>query len=110
MVLEYSDGHGTRFVCLDSKYTTSRSGILESMASAHIYRDSIKRQGVSPLCSLLLVPNNEQAVLLSSKGYVDRHEVGCILIADDNDAAKTMTTLLGYFTTLTDQPNSDNGV
>ena len=55
LVLEYSDEDGTRFICLDSKYTSHRSGVLESMASAHIYKDSIKQQGAAaPRYSLLL--------------------------------------------------------
>ena len=105
LVLEYSDRNGTRFICLDSKYTTSRSHILESMASAHIYRDAIKQQGAAPLCSLLLVPGNPDTALLSSEDYVSRNSVGCIPVADDSDAAKA---LLGLFTSLTHRANQDS--
>ena len=97
LVLEYSDRDGTRFICLDSKYTTSGGGILKSMASAHIYRDSIKQQGSAPLRSLLLVPRNPDTLLLSSEDYVSRHGVGCIPISDDSDAANATKALLSYF-------------
>lgn len=96
LVLEYSDGDGRRFICLDSKYTTSRSGILNAMASAHIYRDSIKQKGAAPLCSVLLVPGNPGTTLLSSKEYVNRYGVGCIPMANNDEAAKTMMVLLKY--------------
>ena len=99
LVLEYSDENSTKFICLDSKYTTSRSGILDSMASAHIYRDSIKQYGAALLCSVLLVPGNPHAILLSSEDYVDRHSVGCIPMADDGDAARAIGRLLEYFST-----------
>ncbi|MEJ1297802.1 MAG: DUF2357 domain-containing protein [Candidatus Sedimenticola sp. (ex Thyasira tokunagai)] len=99
LVLEYSNVDCTKFICLDSKYTTSRSGILDSMASAHIYRDSIKQNGAAPLYSVLLVPGNPDATLLSSENYVDRHSVGCIPIADDGDATRAMKRLLEYFST-----------
>jgi hypothetical protein len=108
LVLEYSNEDCTKFICLDSKYTTSRSGILDSMASAHIYRDSIKQKGTAPLCSVLLVPGNPDADLLSSEDYVNRHSVGCVPMADDGDAASALMLLLEYFNTLTHHGSSRN--
>jgi hypothetical protein len=98
LVLEYSDGNGTRFICLDSKYTTSRGGILDSMASAHIYRDAIKQQNASPLCSLLLVPKNPHLALLSSKDYIGRHGVGCLPMANNSHTMNVVKTLLKHMT------------
>lgn len=96
LVLEYSDEEGTRFICLDSKYTSHKSGILESMASAHIYKDSIKQQGAATRYSLLLVPSNQQATLLSSEDYLNRHGVGCITLVNVGDAIKVTAALLGW--------------
>lgn len=66
------------------------------MASAHIYKDSVKQRGAVPRCSLLLVPSNQQATLLSSEGYLNRHGVGCITLANIGDATKVTAVLLGW--------------
>jgi len=41
-------GSEARFVVFDAKYRTSRSAVLDAMASAHIYRDSLRFGGRAP--------------------------------------------------------------
>ncbi|MFO7593221.1 MAG: DUF2357 domain-containing protein [Pseudomonadota bacterium] len=98
IVLEYTDVDRTDFVCLDSKYTSHNRGILEAMASAHIYNDAVKHQGKSPVCSLLLVPNNQNTEKLETEQYIENHHVGCITLNNNNDAKKVLYDLLQRLT------------
>lgn len=59
MLLEIMEGEGRTFICLDSKYTASKARILDSMASAHIYRDSLRCIKRIPTLSLILVVNGQ---------------------------------------------------
>jgi hypothetical protein len=96
-VLEYTDRNRKAFICLDSKYITSRTGILDSMGSAHIYRDSIRWDSAPPICSLLLVPKNPAAVLLSTEEFIRRNDAGCLPMAESDDAGATISFLLNLF-------------
>jgi hypothetical protein len=96
-VLEYTDSNRKAFICLDSKYITSRTGILDSMGSAHIYRDSIRWDSAPPICSLLLVPKNPAAVLLSTEEFIRRNDAGCLPMAESDDAGATISFLLNLF-------------
>lgn len=93
MVLEHVNGDQLQFICLDSKYTASKSGLLDSMASAHIYRDSIRRKGVAPVLSLLLVPQNQHVVAISSQDYITRNRVGCLPMVSKKEAASVIQWL-----------------
>ncbi|WGL16278.1 hypothetical protein PVT68_16105 [Microbulbifer bruguierae] len=86
LVLEYRYGNHSRFICLDSKYTASKGGLLASMSSAHIYRDSLKLYGAAPIYSLLLAPQVHEAGLLAKFEYINTHQVGCLKCCDENDA------------------------
>lgn len=90
IVFESSNGPSQRFICLDAKYRTSRSGVLDAMASAHIYRDSVKCGGVGPEFSLLLLPHCRETAQLSISQYIDRTGVGCVTLASMKDAVKTI--------------------
>jgi hypothetical protein len=97
-VLEYTDNEGTRFLCLDSKYRVSREALLDAMASAHVYRDSIRKDGNSPLASLLIAPDAGQVDLLASDEYLARNQVGCVSLretAQAVDVAKRLLAMLG---------------
>jgi hypothetical protein len=96
-VLEYTGTDRKAYICLDSKYITSRTGILDSMGSAHIYRDSIKLGGAMPICSLLLVPKNPDAALLSTEEFIRRNDAGCITMVDSDDAGAAISFLLNLF-------------
>lgn len=87
MVLEIVEGEHKEFICLDSKYTASRGRILDSMSSAHIYRDSLRCGSISPLLSLILAPANKTLAVLGSDKYWNRYGVGCAVVNKQSDAA-----------------------
>ncbi|KGD61445.1 hypothetical protein T9A_01394 [Alcanivorax jadensis T9] len=87
LLLEVDDFSGKRFMCLDSKYSVSRSRILDAMASAHIYRDSIRRGDATPVLSILLVPDCESGIsMLTNNSFWGEHGVGCFALCRDPDA------------------------
>ena len=87
LVLEIVEDEQKRFICLDSKYTSSRGRILDSMASAHVYRDSLRCGTVSPSLSIIIVPANQTLDVLSSQEYWNRYGVGCATLATRSDAS-----------------------
>lgn len=95
LVLEIADGEHNRYLCLDSKYSASKTRILDAMATAHIYRDSLRLAGKPPSKSLLLVPANPDALRLAEESYQESHKVGCIVLETENDAARLIKALLG---------------
>lgn len=86
MLLEIVDGEQKRFICLDSKYTASKSRILDSMASAHIYRDSLRCGDAAPVLSIILVPANEEVPVLGLDNYWQRNKIGCARLAASSDS------------------------
>lgn len=94
LVLEYADAKSQGYICLDSKYSTTSQNVLEAMASAHIYRDSLRWQGRKPGLSLLLLPHTDDVPLLSARDYIDRHGVGCIKLGGSQDAVSLVESLL----------------
>jgi len=97
IVLEYSDGEQTCFVCLDSKYMVKRSSLLDAMASAHIYRDSIKHEGRGPLLSVLISPAQHEVPQLDEMDYLRKNQVGCIRLENDQDVQRALDMIWDYF-------------
>lgn len=96
MTLEASDLK--RFLIIDAKYRTSRSGVLEGMHSAHLYRDSLRWFGRRPDCALLLVPKKGGAEKLETIEYRQEHGVGVLALGEDDDLAEVgevLAELLG---------------
>lgn len=56
IVLVASNGGAHRMLILDAKYRSGRSNVLDAMASAHIYRDSLFLEDRRPDLCLLLLP------------------------------------------------------
>jgi hypothetical protein len=80
IVLMVSGPDGARFVVLDAKYRTSRQGVLDAMASAHLYRDALRIGDARPLASLLLVPAGGGAPWLEDADFHAQQRVGvCVL-------------------------------
>ena len=94
LVLEIADHEHCRFICLDSKYTASRATILNSMASAHIYRDSLRRGDSRVDLSVILVPAIAEVGVLATEEYWQRHGVGCYQLSNIVDAIKLVLKLL----------------
>jgi hypothetical protein len=61
---------------LDVKYRVSRQNVLDAMASAHIYQDSLRVGARRPEASLLIVPRTEGAAWLADPGFISAHRVG----------------------------------
>lgn len=94
LILEHRIKDNVDYVCLDSKYTSSSQRILESMASAHIYRDSIKLSSAPPKLSALLVPANLGAQRLESQDYLDTYGTGCISAGNTAQVMELIPKLL----------------
>ena len=70
-----------RFLAFDAKYCHSRSSILESMASAHIYHDSLRIGSESPDSAILLIPAGGGASWLENDEFIDKNGVGVLRLA-----------------------------
>ena len=100
IVFESSNGPSQRFICLDAKYRTSRSGVLDAMASAHIYRDSVKLEGKGPEYSFLLLPKCREIVHLSTEDYRERNRIGCLSLASQQESTGLTEMLTTWANTL----------
>jgi len=70
---------GTRdWICLDAKYRVSRQGVLEAMASAHLYHDALRIDGKPPALSALLTPDTAEAEWLTQQEFINREKVGVL--------------------------------
>ncbi|WP_394132722.1 hypothetical protein [Marinobacter nauticus] len=98
MLLEIVDGDQKRYICLDSKYTASKSRILDSMASAHIYRDCLRCGDAAPVLSIILVPANDELSALGSVNYWSRNGVGSAILATKEDIPEVTNALLSFAT------------
>jgi hypothetical protein len=76
IVLTVRENDVSRFVVLDVKYRVSRQNVLDAMASAHIYQDSLRVGARRPEASLLIVPRTEGAAWLADPGFISAHRVG----------------------------------
>ena len=85
LVLTVESAAGIRFLVLDAKYRSSRSNVLDAMASAHIYQDSLRIGPNRPDASLLLVPSGGGASWLEAPTFQMMHQVGVHVLAPDRD-------------------------
>lgn len=76
LILRVDSAERTRFVVLDVKYRASRANVLDAMASAHIYRDSLRIGSRRPDAALLLVPAGGGARWLEDPAFHLEHRVG----------------------------------
>lgn len=78
IVFTLSGPEGTRFVVLDAKYRVTAANVLDAMASAHIYQDSLRIDSVRPEASFLLVPAGGGVPHLEAEAFQHEHRVGVI--------------------------------
>ncbi|WP_145069731.1 DUF2357 domain-containing protein [Engelhardtia mirabilis] len=76
VVVDEADGRDLRFGVYDAKYRTARASLMDAMASAHIYRDSLRWAGQRVDGSVLLTPDVALAPELATTEYLDRHGCG----------------------------------
>lgn len=98
LILEITASGTTQFICLDSKYTSREKRILEEMASAHIYHDSLRWQQKRPVLSLLLVPRNQGLARLECRSWWQQHQTGCFTLNNVEDASILLGKLWEFIT------------
>ena len=96
LVLEVKDSGMTQFICLDSKYTSRSKRILEEMASAHIYHDSLRWERKRPVLSLLLVPRNDYLAELESESWWQEHQTGCFTMHNVESSSHLLDRLWAH--------------
>jgi hypothetical protein len=101
LMLEIQKGEHVYFVSLDAKYRASRKSILEAMSSAHIYRDSIKKDEKPPAWSLLLVPTIGAVTDLAVGDYRKKYGVGCFELSSAETARRLIESILMEIDSLT---------
>jgi hypothetical protein len=102
IVLRVDDGAEPRFYVFDAKYRASREAVLDAMASAHIYQDSLRLGDRRARSSMLLVPAGGGAPWLETTANLHQHRVGVrpLSIANRPGLADWMTALVaGHETT-----------
>jgi hypothetical protein len=86
LVLTLESTDVMRFFVFDAKYRTSRTNVLDAMASAHIYQDSLRIGPQRPEASLLLVPTGGGAEWLESHDFQVAHRVGVHALSPERDS------------------------
>ena len=85
IVLTRTDRDEPKWYVLDAKYRTTRSNVLDAMASAHIYRDSLRWNQRRPEHAVLLVPRGGGAPWMEQPDFIRRHRVGVCPLSTDTD-------------------------
>ena len=85
IVLTRTDRATPEWYVLDAKYRTTRRYVLDAMASAHIYKDSLRWNGRRPERSVLLVPRGGGAPWMERPDFIGRHRVGVYVLNTDTD-------------------------
>ncbi|MEN1579724.1 DUF2357 domain-containing protein [Pseudomonas aeruginosa] len=88
------------FIVMDAKYRSSRSAVLDAMASAHLYRDSLRWRGRRPDCALLLIPRGGAVPTLEGPQYRQDNSVGVVAVSDPDGAAELVRMLAEYWAEL----------
>lgn len=96
IVATVTRGTARAFVPLDAKYRQSRTAVLEAMESAHVYRDSLRWDGVRADVSLLVLPAPSEASWLLDDSFHASHGVGAFVLGDSLPA--TLEHFLGVRT------------
>ena len=94
IVLLRRSGSESDFFVLDAKYRASRSNVLDAMASAHIYQDSLRYGDQRPIASLLLIPDTSNVQWLENEHFVGDHRVGVARLDPATAAPSWLRTLL----------------
>ena len=95
IVLTRIDRDRPEWYVLDAKYRTTRSNVLDAMASAHIYRDSLRWNERRPERAVLLVPRGGGASWMEQPDFISRHRVGICALSTDTDPSGVFQLLPG---------------
>ena len=95
IVLTRTDRDGPKWYVLDAKYRTTRSNVLDAMASAHIYRDSLRWNERRPERAVLLVPRSGGAPWMEQPDFIRQHRVGVCALSPATDLSGISQLLSG---------------
>ena len=95
IVLTRIDRDGPEWYVLDAKYRTTRTSVLDAMASAHIYRDSLRWNERRPERAVLLVPRGGGAPWTERPDFISRHRVGVCALATETDPTDFFRLVVG---------------
>ena len=95
IVLARTDRDGPKWYVLDAKYRTTRSNVLDAMASAHIYRDSLRWNERRPERAVLLVPRSGGAPWMEQPDFIRQHRVGVCALGPATDLSGISQLLSG---------------
>lgn len=97
VLIHLSDGQSNRFIALDAKYRVTRENVLDAMASAHIYQDSLRIGEARPAAAVLLVPAGGGAPWLEDEAFQTEHRVGVHVMSPggQNQLPLAVRALLG---------------
>jgi len=82
IVITFETKEERGFIVLDAKYRRGRRAILEEMAVAHIYRDSLRWHSSRPQFALLLLPADSAATWLSEDAFQRTERVGVVALGN----------------------------
>lgn len=97
IVVTFKSPEKSAFLVLDAKYRTSRQGVLDGMQSAHLYRDSLRWNGLRPQLSILLIPRSGGAEWLEARSFLGEHGVGVAPLGVDPDGGELAEILEKFF-------------
>ena len=83
IVLDWTIRNNTGFLVFDPKYRVTRENVLDAMASAHIYNDSLRMCHRRPTASILLVPAAGGAPWLEKQDFIVKNRVGILPLHPD---------------------------
>lgn len=78
ILLVLHESTGVRSMVLDAKYRSGRSNVLDAMASAHIYHDSLRLAGTRPEPCLLVLPGAFDIRSITEGSFISDYGVGAI--------------------------------
>jgi hypothetical protein len=81
VVITHVSAEQKAFLVFDAKYRTSRKNVLEAMESAHLYRDSLRWNGIPPDKVLLVIPARGGVPWLERADFWEENGVGVYPVA-----------------------------
>ena len=85
IVLDWQRGNNAGFLVFDAKYRVARASVLDAMASAHIYNDSLRMNRTRPVVSVLLTPASTKTSWLETPEFFDEHRSGVLPLHPDRE-------------------------
>ena len=85
IVLNWQRGDNAGFLVFDAKYRVARNSVLDAMASAHIYNDSLRMNQEKPIASVLLTPAPTETSWLETPQFFNEHRSSVLPLHPDRE-------------------------